>query len=253
VARVSFSSYNAVPRSATLGRRGARLPASRWFCVALLVTLIDGKLLLALVLGHLTHSVLASGRPVSLPQLSRRCQRWLASFGRLARTPLGAGTLAFGTTYSLAIAWTELDGNGAAIVLVGLGLMNGAFWVREIASGTRPPASDASRLGVWHELSSPIPSRRLVAVQTLVWAYLQADHRLPKANRSEGGRSHLIDCLQAMLTQEVDPVVQRAVQEGLQILQPAPQLPAGPTMIPVGAIATAPTYPRPSTVEYVEP
>ncbi len=240
-------------------RLGARRwwPQGRWLGLSLLATLADETLWLPLVLGSLAYGAIASGRSVSLAAIAPHARRLQRSLLHLAKTPLGAGTLAFASTYALAAAWSELEGNWAAIVLTGLALLNGLLLVRELApQPQKHPAVPVSPFGEtqWQNLSASAPLDRLMAVRSLLHSVL--DDRLSAASSMSSAdvRSHLADCFQLMLTQETDPIVQRALWEGLQRLHPVRQLPEGqPAIAPPGGTTVAFTSTPKRTVEYLEP
>ena len=238
-----------------IGRHG------RWFLVAWLAALVDGRLLLAIAVSVLTYRLVATGQRFAwenLEAIANRCYRQIL---QVSRQPLGAGILAFAVTYSMAAAWSELGGRWAGAALAGLGSMTVLLLARKASStsneGTEPPTieyvADSGLESQWQNLTAQEPLRRLLAVRSLLrWSLGEegTDAYLPGTTVTV--RSHLVDCLRLMLTHETEPLVRVALVEGLKALQPKPQLPVGqPTLKPL--MARLPQTEVQRSVEYVEP
>lgn len=237
----------------------------RWFLIAWLAALVDGKLLLAITTSTLTYHFLLSGQQLPWQTLAPVYQQLHHRLARLAQTPLLASSLAFATTYGFAAAWSQLGGSWAAITLLGLGAGNLLFFLREMSTrsmdsvvaappvAAAPVAAPESR---WQDLSAADPLKRLLAVRSLLQECLSESATsityLPGTEVTV--RSHLVDCLRLMLIHESEPLVRVALIEGLRALHPKPQLPPGqPAISPL----RAKPQPMPAvvqrSVEYVEP
>jgi hypothetical protein len=240
----------------------------RWLAIAWLAALVDGKLLLAVALSTLTYQAIKHGAGVPWDRVEPAYQRLWAQVGKLGRSPLLAGSLAFATTYGFAAAWSELGGGWAATTLVGLGLGNLLFILREgrspdSAPGFQPaptpatsvlespPEADLERH--WQNLTAADPLRRLLAVRALLHYSLSQDETDPYLPGTDITlRSHLVDCFRLMLTHESEPLVRVALIEGLKALHPKPQLgPGQPALQPLERQANRTVVQR--SVEYVEP
>lgn len=234
----------------------------RWFLVAWLAALADGKIFLAIATSTLTYRFLTSGEKFSWDKLDPLYQRLCSQLSRLGQAPLLASSLAFATTYGFAAAWSQLGGSWAAITLLGLGAGNLLFFLREVNSRSRPavpvpesaPANplDAS----WDDLSAADPLKRLLAVRSLLHWCLSSEEAtatyLPGTNVTV--RSHLIDCFRLMLTHESEPLVRVALIEGLKALRPKPQLsPGQPAIQPLRSKPQVVRAEVQRSVEYVEP
>ncbi|MDB9528694.1 hypothetical protein PN498_22065 [Oscillatoria sp. CS-180] len=241
----------------------------RWFLIAWLAALADGKILLAIAISTLTYQFLASGNQLPWEKLESLYQRLCQRLSRMGQSPLLISSLAFGTTYWFAAAWSQLGGGWAAVTLLSLGVGNGLFFLREINAQAKAStkSANASLDSVsstdspplepmptdWHNLSSASPLQRLLAVRSLLHEVLSSD------NSSESylpgtpvtARSHLVDCFRIMLTHESEPLVRVALIEALKALQPKPQLPAGqPAIQPLKSHSIQAEVNR--VVEYVE-
>lgn len=238
----------------------------RWFLIAWLGALADSKIFLAIATSTLTYQFLASGDRLPWEKVEPIYQRFCTALSRLGQSPLLASSLAFGTTYGFAAAWSQLGGSWAAITLLGLGAGNLLFFLREVntpsnpvaAATPPPPSTTAERLGpAWDNLSAAEPLKRLQAVRSLLHWSLKTDvateSYLPGTDVTI--RSHLVDCFRVMLTHEPEPIVRVALIDGLKTLQPKPQLPAGqPAIAPLQAKPQPLQTPiRQRSVEYVEP
>lgn len=234
----------------------------RWFFIAWLATLVDGKLLIAIAASHLTYHFLISGQSLPWEKWETLYQRLSHQVSRLGQTPLLASSLAFATTYGTAAAWSQLGGSWAALTLVGLGIGNLLFLLREVNPQSRKIAaaeteSYTSQQNIaWQNLSSSDPLKRLQAVRSLLQWCLTSEEAtaiyLPGTNVT--GRSHLIDCFRIMLTHESEPLVRVALIEGLKALHPKPQLsPGQPALQPLQSKPVVAPVQNHRAVEYVEP
>lgn len=217
----------------------------RWFLVAWLAALVDGKILVAIAISLLTYRFVLSGSQLPWDKVEEAYQRCLRQFSKIGQSPLLMSSLAFGTTYWFAAAWSQLGGGWAALTLLGLGVGNGLFLLREISGrDTLPsPSSETFETLVespeetyWQNLSATNPLKRLIAVRSLLHETLSSEDPqvpyLPGTQVSQ--RSHLVDCFRLMLVRETEPLVRVALIEGLKALQPKPQLPKGqPAMQPL--------------------
>ncbi|NEQ44410.1 MAG: hypothetical protein F6K00_12960 [Leptolyngbya sp. SIOISBB] len=121
----------------------------RWFLIAWLGALADSKIFLAIATSTLTYQFLASGDRLPWEKVEPVYQRFCTALSRLGQSPLLASSLAFGTTYGFAAAWSQLGGSWAAITLLGLGAGNLLFFLREVnakstlvtTTTTAPPAN----------------------------------------------------------------------------------------------------------------
>ncbi|MBE7380326.1 MAG: hypothetical protein F6J95_002810 [Leptolyngbya sp. SIO1E4] len=238
----------------------------RWFLLAWLAALVDGKLLLAIAVSTLTYRLVTAGYRVRWATLESLCNRLCTPFLQVGKTPLGATILAFAGTYGLAAAWSELGGRWAATALIGLGLLNVVLLTRKSAPAPSAPpepsalsmtnTADASTHNLdvqWQNLTAQDALKRLLAVRTLLrWSLSEAGAANYLPGTTVTVRSHLIDCFRVMLTHESEPLVRVALIEGLKALQPKPQLSAGrPAMQPLMPRPTPVEVSR--SVEYVEP
>lgn len=235
----------------------------RWFLVAWLAALADGKIFLAIATSTLTYHFLASGQKLSWEKVEPVYQRLCNQLSRLGQTPLLASSLAFATTYGFAAAWSQLGGSWAAITLLGLGAGNLLFFLREVNAKSAPtiPEPDTSLVDApidasWDDLTAPDPLKRLLAVRSLLHWCLSSDEAtatyLPGTDVTV--RSHLIDCFRVMLTHESEPLVRVALIEGLKALRPKPQLaPGQPAIQPLKSQPQVVQTEIQRSVEYVEP
>ncbi|MGF1522523.1 MAG: hypothetical protein ACFBSF_09430 [Leptolyngbyaceae cyanobacterium] len=230
----------------------------RWFLLAWLAALVDGKLLLAIALSTLTYHLVTTGYQIPWEKLQPLCDRLYIQIQQISRNPLGAGMLTFGVTYGLTAAWSELGGSWAAAALSGLGIMNVLLLARSKRSGTstsQPLEQHSEHLSElhWQHLAAPEPVQRLLAVRSLLrWSLTESGAATYLPGTDVTGKSHLVDCFRVMLTHETEPLVRVALIEGLKTLQPKPQLsPGQPAMQPL--VARSPAIQTQRCVEYVEP
>lgn len=232
----------------------------RWFLMAWLAALVDGKLLLAIALSSLTYRLVTLGYRIPWENLESISDRLYTQIQQISRSPLGAGILAFAATYGLTAGWSELGGGWAAAALTGLGVMNVLLLARR--SHTAPsvespsfaaPALNNTLESQWQQLTAREPLQRLIAVRALLrWSLSEEGATTYLPGTPVTVRSHLVDCFRVMLTRESEPLVRMALIEGLKALQPKPQLAAGqPAMKPL--VARSPHTVMQRSVEYVEP
>lgn len=237
----------------------------RWFLMAWLAALVDGKLLLAISTSTLTYHFLLSGQQLPWQKLEPVYQKLHHRLARLAQTPLLASSLAFATTYGFAAAWSQLGGSWAAITLLGLGAGNLLFFLREMSTRSTDSVAAVSPVisspaappeARWQDLSAADPLKRLLAVRSLLQECLSesAASTTYLLGTEVTVRSHLVDCFRLMLIHEAEPLVRVALIEGLRALHPKPQLPPGqPAMSPLSAKPQPVPAAVQRSVEYVEP
>ena len=232
----------------------------RWFLIAWLAALVDGKLLMAIAISMLTYRLVATGHQITWATLESMSDRLYTKIRQISRNPLGAGILAFAATYGMAAASSELGGSWAAAALAGLGLMNVVLLARKTSSSSPTiepppfePATDNVLEPQWQNLTARDPLKRLLAVRSLLkWSLGTEGAAIYLPGTTVTVRSHLIDCFRVMLTHETEPLVRVALIEGLKTLQPKPQLSAGqPAIKPI--VARLPQTAMQHSVEYVEP
>jgi hypothetical protein len=233
----------------------------RWFLVAWLAALADGKIFLAIAASTLTYRCLSAGYQLPWENLEPAYRKVFNQLARLGETPLLASSLAFASTYGFAAAWSQLGGGWAALTLLGLGAGNLLFFLREVNGRTtvEMPSdihNDSPGDTSWQDLSAADPLKRLLAVRSLLhWCLtseVASETYLPGTDVTV--RSHLIDCFRIMLTHESEPIVRVALIEGLKALHPKPQLgPGQPAIQPLRSKAPVVQAERQRTVEYVEP
>ena len=229
----------------------------RWFLMAWLAALVDGKLLLAIALSTLTYRLVTDGYQIPWEKLQPLCDRLYTQIRQISRNPLGAGMLTFSATYGLTAAWSELGGSWAAAALSGLGMMNILLLVRgnrsEFAVPQPHPLLTELTESHWQHLTAHDPVQRLLAVRALLrWSLSEAGAAIYLPGTDVTGRSHLVDCFRVMLTHESEPLVRVALIEGLKALQPKPQLsPGQPAIKPLAARSSEVHIQQ--YVEYVEP
>lgn len=232
----------------------------RWFLMAWLAALADGKLLVAIAVSMLTYRWVTRGYRLSFAQLKPLCDRLRYQFTQIAYNPLGASVLAFASTYGCIAVWSELGTGWAGTTFVGLGLMNLLAWSRGTSikdsssfASVKPIARD-SLDSHWQNLTAQDPLQRLMAVRALLHGNLTTEDgaAIYLPGTTVTARSHLIDCFRVMLTHETEPLVRVALIEGLKALQPKPQLaPGQPAIKPLAA--RTPHLEHQRSVEYVEP
>ncbi|MEL6384865.1 MAG: hypothetical protein AAFQ89_20870 [Cyanobacteria bacterium J06626_18] len=230
----------------------------RWFWLAWLAALVDGKLLLAIALSTLTYRLVTTGYQIPWEKLEPLCDRFYTQIQQISHNPLGAGMLTFGATYGLTAAWSELGGSWAAAALSGLSIMNVLLLARSKRSESTDPQPFDQLFedlpeSQWQHLTASDPVQRLLAVRSLLrWSLSEAGAANYLPGTDVTGRSHLVDCFRVMLTHETEPLVRVALIEGLKALQPKPQLsPGQPAIQPL--VARSPHVQAQRCVEYVEP
>ncbi|HEY9888917.1 MAG TPA: hypothetical protein V6D02_10985 [Candidatus Obscuribacterales bacterium] len=233
----------------------------RWFWLASLAALVDGKLWLAIAASTLLYHWLKTGKSLAWPPLEPDYQRLCARLSRLGQRPLLASSLAFAATYGLATVGAQGGGNGAALALLSLGAGNVLLCLR--VGGTAAPLrdadippGDATLAAQWDHLSAADPLKRLLAVRSLLhWSLTTpAATAVYLPGTAVTARSHLMDCFRLMLIHESEPLVRAALIEGLKALRPKPQLPAGQPALPPLSPSMAPvSVAADRTVEYIEP
>lgn len=233
------------------------------------LSLVNGALVISAGISWVAYQQFLTLTPAQWQQLKQQLQRNLP----LPRSPrqqaLVLSGLVGGSTYTLTALWHSTQSLLVAVVLTGqsaVTLFILAMVLRSpkaagqtAARSLQPPSADPmeqleQRLA---QLSHGDPVQRLGAIRQLV--------RLGElAEQGYGAgvsvRSHLIDCLQLMLTHEPEPIVRGAAREGLARLRQAPQLPEGPAPLPsppateTAATETAaqPRQSQRTTVEYIE-
>lgn len=236
----------------------------RWFLMAWLAALVDGKLLVAIATSTLTYRFVAKGYEIDWRGWAATACKFLGSqLFTVSRHPIGASVIAFAGIYTLIAAWSELGGGWAAALLA-TGLANGMLLAKSSpARPGEPPLMTGAEDGQtydqpWQNLTASDSLKRLIAVRTLLQRCLSRDAGkspyLP--GTAVTPRSHLVDCLRVMLIHETEPIVRVAILDGLKALQPKPQLSAGqPPLPPLKPQATSVQWQRANrqrTVEYVE-
>lgn len=254
-------------------------PFSPWWSVglgSLLLTLLNGPLVLSLGMGIAVYAELSRLTAEDWQQLTQRLQRppHLPLSPRAKTRVATAAALLL--TFLVTSLWAETHYFWLAAIMGGQSVL--ALWLAGLLlqpqlettpvvvsdhAATMTPALDSiptpettpemaldRHLG---ELSAADALARLVAVRQLM--RLAQTHPL-EARYVPGSeislRSHLLDCFHLMLAQEGEPMVRSALKEGLDLLRQPAQLPAGePPMQPLQQTIKK-TVRRP-VVEYVEP
>lgn len=235
----------------------------RWFLVAWLGAMMDGRLFLAIAVSLLTYHHLTSGPLLSAKQWQQLNQRLRRQLARIGQSPWLASTLAFASTYGFATAWSQLGGGWTVLTLSALGVGNGLFLLRDMESqpqqrlSSKPDTRMASQPAHhWDDLSSPDPLKRLLAVRSLTHqcSTLERVATAKMPGTQVTMRSHLIDCLQIRLRHEPEPRVRAAILAGLRSLNLQAQLPPGqPPISPLESPAQSTPLSMHRVVEYVEP
>lgn len=226
--------HGATDKLSEVYRQNARVYRryGRWFLLALLAALVDGKLLIAIAAGLSTYRLVASDHSEVDRQITQVLHhlRCLLADPQRRRWVLTAS--AFAMTYGIAALWAELGTSWASVAFLTLGMTN-AIALLALSQGdcaATPPdspvqAQDAALGGdrmasQWHLLTHADSLRRLMAVRDLThWATARRDVAyLPGSSVTL--RSHLIDCFHLMLAQEPEPLVRTALREALTALHP---------------------------------
>ncbi|MBF2036198.1 MAG: hypothetical protein IGR92_12165 [Leptolyngbyaceae cyanobacterium T60_A2020_046] len=226
--------HGATDKLSEVYRQNARVYRryGRWFLLALLAALVDGKLLIAIAAGLSTYRLVACDHSEVDCQITRvlhHLRRLLADPQR-RRWVLTAS--AFAVTYGTAALWADPGTAWAPVAVLTLGMTNAiallALSQRDRAA-TPPESSvqsqDAALGGdriasQWHLLTHADPLRRLMAVRDLThWATARRDVTYVPGSPVTL-RSHLIDCFHLMLAQEPEPLVRTALREALTALHP---------------------------------
>jgi hypothetical protein len=179
------------------------------------------QLILAAIVGlaGLVVTYLAQQRQLRLPA-AHHWQRLWTRANRPLTLSVGLGSIAALSTYLTIAIWQESQGSwlGTGVILQGfgllavLGLLSRSFWQQPVD----PPTNDLSFHQLLNQLADDDPLKRLIAVRQLTEQMLAASAHasatLPLTP------SHLAECFRLQLDRETEPVVRRALLEGLQLL-----------------------------------
>ncbi|NER84911.1 MAG: hypothetical protein F6K42_36450, partial [Leptolyngbya sp. SIO1D8] len=184
----------------------------RWFLLAWLAALVDGKVLMAIAVSTVTYHLVTAGYQLRWAAVESICARCRTSLFQVGKTPLGATLFAFASTYGLATAWSELGGRWAAAALIGLGVLNVLLLARDsapnqVASQRSPSTASVDPLDVqWQNLTDQDALKRLMAVRSLLrWSLSEVGTSTYLPGTTVTVRSHLVDCFRVMLTHEAEP------------------------------------------------
>lgn len=228
-------------------------------------TFINAPLVLSAGVGLAVHQQLTQLSPQQWQLLATQLQRrWTVPSPKAKVWLLSAAAVM--TTYGVTALWSDTHALWLSVVLAGQSLLSVALvglLLRPATPSSAPPSVaemvstplEAALLKLVHE----DPLKRLIGVRQVVRQALQQANQeyLP----GQTVRSHLIDCLHLMLSQEDEPLVRTAIREGLDLLREKPQLASGAPAVnpPLRQAQAQKDSPQPAArarravVEYVEP
>ena len=199
------------------------------------LALVNGALVVSAGVGLVAYQQLLQLSPRQRKGLMQRLQQGLPLPATPQQQALVLGLVAGASTYTFTALWHSTHSLLMALLLTGQGALAlfavGAL-VRSSQSADRSDDrwNAAPVAQVDHNLtllSHPDPLKRLVAVRRLVRLAQGDEEYLAGVSL----RSHLIDCFQLQLSQETEPIVRSALEDGLSLLQPAKSLSPGSSVV----------------------
>jgi hypothetical protein len=158
-------------------------------------------------------------------------RKWWNGIDQTLTLTLASGVLAtFGTYMAIAIGSnSDSPWLATGIILQGiatLGILLFLIWRGLSQSGDRREPSFETMLD---SLADADPLKRLIAIrQATQWVTATATSSIsPSPGSHTAERSLLVDCFHLMLNRETDPILRKALLDGLQTLSHSKQLPQG--------------------------